>query len=78
MFLYRATDQDVIEFDDSDDTICAALRDVRPDHFMNGGDRRGADSRESAVCEELGIVQHFGVGGKQKMQSSSKLVEALR
>lgn len=59
--------------DDSDGTVCEALREIRPKWFVNGGDRTVADPREHAVCQELGIHQLFGVGGG-KTRSSSVLV----
>lgn len=67
----------VIPVDDSDGTICTALRAVRPAYFANGGDRVSANPLEHAVCEELGIVELFGVGG-EKIRSSSDLVKARR
>ena len=54
-----------------------AVRRIRPDFFANGGDRVEGDPREHAVCEELGIKELFGIGGG-KIQSSSKLVNAIR
>lgn len=63
----------VTEVDDDDDTVCEALRRLRPQYFANGGDRKTPDPREDQVCRELGIEQLFGVGGK-KIRSSSELV----
>ena len=68
---------EVSEVGDSDGTVCEALRRIKPDIFCNGGDRTHGDSREHAVCEELGVVELFNVGGP-KIQSSSELVEAIR
>ena len=62
---------------DFDDTVCEALRRVRPDIFCNGGDRFHANKREAEVCFELSIKQVFGVGGT-KTQSSSELVARVR
>ncbi len=62
---------------DEDDTVCAALRTIRPDIHANGGDRVEPLPAEDAVCKELGIRQVFGIGG-DKTHSSSKLVEAVR
>jgi cytidyltransferase-like protein len=64
----------VVPVDDSDGTVCEALRRIRPDFFANGGDRTAPNSAEHAVCVELGIREVFGVGGG-KVQSSSKLVQ---
>ena len=67
---------DVTPFDDANGTACGALRRICPDFFANGGDRVEGDPREHAVCEELSIIELFNIGGK-KIQSSSKLVEAI-
>lgn len=58
--------------DDSDGTVCEALRRLRPDYFANGGDRFPDNTPELKVCEELGIGMLFGVGGK-KITSSQEI-----
>lgn len=65
----------VIPVDDTDDTVCKALEGLKPDFYINGGDREKPHPMEKAVCERLSINQIFGGG---KIQSSSKLVEAVR
>jgi D-beta-D-heptose 7-phosphate kinase/D-beta-D-heptose 1-phosphate adenosyltransferase len=60
--------------DDSDNTVCEALRKYRPDYFANGGDRTNTNTPEMAVCEELGIEMLWEVGGG-KVQSSSALTK---
>ncbi|MDO5503454.1 MAG: adenylyltransferase/cytidyltransferase family protein [Actinomycetia bacterium] len=71
---------------DEDGSVTASLRKVRADYpdtalvFCNGGDRRDPDAmptNESAVCAELGIEMAFGVGGEDKADSSSRVLEAL-
>jgi len=64
----------VIGVDDSDDTVCKALKLVRPDYFANGGDRTEPNEKEDMICDAIGIKQLFNVGG-DKVQSSSQLVE---
>lgn len=59
--------------DDSDNSVCEALRRIKPDYFANGGDRKTNNTPEMDVCEELGIKMLWGVGGG-KIQSSSTLV----
>ena len=59
--------------DDTDETVCEALRRINPDYFANGGDRKTNNTPEMDVCEELGIEMLWGVGGG-KIQSSSTLV----
>ena len=59
--------------DDADNTVCEAISRCRPDAFANGGDRKGDNTPEVALCNELGIELMWNVGGG-KIQSSSELV----
>jgi cytidyltransferase-like protein len=59
--------------DDTDNTVCEALRRLKPDYFANGGDRKTDNTPEMDVCSELGIELLWSVGGG-KVQSSSTLV----
>lgn len=69
----------------TDMSICAELREIKPDIFANGGDRNKADADtassslnpEQKLCLELGIEMVFNVGG-EKAQSSSELVKRVR
>ena len=63
----------VVSVDDSDGTVCEALRKHKPDMFANGGDRKTDNTPEMDVCNELGIKMIWNVGGG-KIQSSSELV----
>ena len=67
-------DTSVIGTDDSDNTVCEALRRFKPDFFANGGDRTNTNTPEMAVCDELGIEMLWEVGG-EKVQSSSALAK---
>ena len=67
----------VTNVDDSDGTVCSALRRLKPDYFANGGDRYDNNTPEMNVCEELGITMLWGIGGG-KIQSSSTLVNNAR
>jgi D-beta-D-heptose 7-phosphate kinase/D-beta-D-heptose 1-phosphate adenosyltransferase len=67
----------VTNVDDSDDTVCKALSRHRPDAFANGGDRKGNNVPEVALCEDLGIEMLWNIGGG-KIQSSSTLVDKRR
>ena len=69
---------DVIEAEDGDDTVCKTLEKLKPDIFANGGDRKDGNVPEYDVCNRLGIEMEFGVGGSDKPQSSSWLVNKLR
>ena len=64
----------VTSVDDSDGTVCEALTRHRPDAFANGGDRKKNNTPEMEVCDDLGIQMLWGVGGTDKPQSSSWLV----
>ena len=63
---------------DADDTVCEAIRRHRPTYFANGGDRGKANTPEQSVCEQLDVELLWGVGGTEKLQSSSKLVQKDR
>lgn len=68
----------VTSVDDEDGTSCDALRRHRPDAFANGGDRKQENTPEMDVCEELGIQMMWAIGGNNKPQSSSWLVNKLK
>ena len=69
---------DVVEAQDEDDTVCKTLRRLNPHIFANGGDRGDRNTPEMAVCKELGIQMVWGMGGNDKPQSSSWLINAVR
>tara|TARA_R110000824_G_scaffold58774_2_gene158560 strand:- start:9101 stop:9589 length:489 start_codon:yes stop_codon:yes gene_type:complete len=60
--------------DDTDDTVCEAIKRLQPTYFANGGDRGRSNTPEQDVCEELGVELLWGIGGEEKLQSSSDLV----
>ena len=64
--------------DDSDGTVCEAIRRLKPTFFANGGDRGKANTPEQTVCEEIGVELLWGVGGEEKLQSSSELTKKGR
>ena len=64
----------VVGVDDTDGTVCRALEYHNPDAFANGGDRKKNNTPEMEVCDNLGIQMFWGIGGKDKPQSSSWLV----
>jgi cytidyltransferase-like protein len=61
--------------DSSDMSVVRELREVRPDIFANGGDRKQDNIPEVPVCEEIGCAMIFNVGHGGKVQSSSWLIE---
>ena len=63
--------------DDSDGTVCEALRRIKPDIFANGGDRILSNTPEMQVCSELDIEMMWNVGGG-KEQSSSSLINNVK
>ncbi|MFW0862307.1 MAG: adenylyltransferase/cytidyltransferase family protein [Candidatus Komeilibacteria bacterium] len=63
------------EADTKDMSVCEALKDIKPDIFANGGDRKEDNIPEVAVCKEIGCEMVFNVGEGGKVQSSSWLIE---
>ena len=60
---------------DEDRSISKTLELLRPDYFTNGGDVRSEEEvREWETCRRLGIEMVFGVGGTEKIRSSSELI----
>jgi D-beta-D-heptose 7-phosphate kinase/D-beta-D-heptose 1-phosphate adenosyltransferase len=66
-----------------DMSVCAELKSLRPDIFVNGGDRNKKDAGDKSsflnsdqmLCHKLGIKMIFNVGRGGKVQSSSELVK---
>ena len=82
----RVVDEAFVAVDDGPG-VGDSLREVRRRHpaarivFCNGGDRRGvddipADERRSAAESDVEML--FGVGGNDKADSSSRILETLR
>jgi len=80
----RAVDHAMIAVDD-DGTVCASLEAIatrfsdRRLIFGNGGDDRKNNDEvpETAVCKQFDIEMVFGMGGLNKADSSSRLIEEL-
>lgn len=72
---------DVLEFDDSDGSAADGIRKTRAKYpndklvFANGGDRGKDNIPEGPVCEECNVELAFGVGGENKANSSSWILE---
>jgi len=64
--------------DDTDGTVCEAIRRHKPTYFANGGDRGRSNTPEQAVCEELGVEMLWSVGGDDKRDSSSELIKRVQ
>ena len=67
----------VSSVDDSDGSVCSALKRLKPDYFANGGDRYSTNTPEMDVCEEENIVMLWNIGG-EKIQSSSDLISKVQ
>ncbi len=71
----------VIAFDDSDETCCSAIEDVKKHYpndniiFCNGGDRTDDNIPEMDV---EGVIFKFGIGGNDKKNSSSWILKDFR
>ncbi len=72
---------DVLEFDDSDNSASDGIRKARQKYpdihlvFANGGDRGKDNIPEIPVCNECNVDLVFGVGGTNKANSSSWILE---
>lgn len=61
----------VTHVDDSDGTVCDALRRLKPRYFGNGGDRTDGNTPELDLCRELAIVPVFGLGDAKSHTSTA-------
>lgn len=72
---------DVLEFNDDDNSASDGIRKVRekyPDArlvFANGGDRTKSNIPEENTCIECKVDLAFGIGGNNKMNSSSWILD---
>ena len=68
---------DVIEFDDSDKTCIDGIKKAKSLYknsiikFANGGDRNNETTPEKEFCDKNDIDTLFGIGGNNKSNSSS-------
>ncbi|MBG11231.1 MAG: hypothetical protein CMD92_08750 [Gammaproteobacteria bacterium] len=77
---------DVISFDDADNTACGAIYKTLATHgsdtkviFANGGDRTDANIPEMTTYGDLPYCDFvFGVGGEDKKNSSSWILEEYK
>jgi D-beta-D-heptose 7-phosphate kinase/D-beta-D-heptose 1-phosphate adenosyltransferase len=66
---------EVYSVDDSDGTVCEALKRIKPNYFGNGGIIKIENTPEAKVCEELGIELVFNLGGG-KVYNSGDIVNS--
>lgn len=57
-----------------DMSVCVELLKIKPDIFVNGGDRTMKNIPEVPVCKSIGCKMVFNIGHGGKMQSSSWLL----
>lgn len=64
---------------DTDGTQAKTLAKLKPNIFAKGGDRnkRNLPQSEIDVCKKYNIKIVYNVGGRQKIQSSSSLIDKL-
>ena len=67
----------VSSVNDSDGSVCEAIRRINPAYFANGGDRNYDNTPEKELCEQLGIEMLWGIGGEDKIAASSMLVKSV-
>ena len=63
---------------DTNGTVCEAIKRIKPTYFANGGDRGISNTPEQSVCEQLGVKLLWGIGGEEKLQSSSSLTKSVK
>lgn len=66
----------VVGWDDGTQTVIGFIDRFRPLFFAKGGDRSTPEAvPENEVCSKVGCTIVFGVGGIDKVQSSSNLIK---
>jgi len=60
-----------------DISVVSALEKLKPDIFVNGGDRQSYEIPEVVTCKKYNIKMVFNVGRGGKVQSSSWLLKAV-
>jgi len=68
----------VVGVDDSDGTVCSALKEVNPTVFGNGGGRGRWNTPERELCLKNDIRLVYGLGGGESKQISLNLREKIR
>ena len=70
--------KDVIAVDDSDDTVCAALKELKPDFFGNGGSRTVMNTPEVDLCKELRIGTVWFLGSNVTDEATQITADAIK
>lgn len=74
----RSVDEVILtkhEPNSEDRSVCESLKEIKPDIFANGGDRKEDNIPEYQLCEKLGIKMIFNIGEGGKVRSSSELIK---
>tara|TARA_R100000152_G_C6773625_1_gene201040 strand:- start:501 stop:932 length:432 start_codon:yes stop_codon:yes gene_type:complete len=69
---------DVIPVDDTDDTVCSALRELKPDFFGNGGNRSVENTPEVDLCRELNIGTVWFLGNTVSDEAEQTISDAIK
>ena len=79
---FSSVDEVIVQDDDNDDSSNIAIENFSIKHpnkkicYCNGGDRNQIkEILEGKICKELGMDLKFGVGGNNKIESSSNLTK---
>ena len=68
----------VVRWYDGTQNCTGAIEKIKPTVFTKGGDRSSRDRLpEADMCDKVGCKILYGVGGKDKPQSSSWLTSKL-
>jgi D-beta-D-heptose 7-phosphate kinase/D-beta-D-heptose 1-phosphate adenosyltransferase len=69
---------EVVQVDDSDDTVCEALERIKPNVFGNGGLRTKGNTPERELCQKLEIALVYGIGGGERDAKTLDLREKIK
>ncbi len=69
---------DVIPVNDDDDTVCSALKHLKPDFFGNGGNRSVENTPEVQLCKELNIGTVWFLGNKVTDEATQTIADAIK
>lgn len=68
-----------VGWDDGSQTVVGALEKLCPNYFTKGGDRSEPSAvPEYSICQAINCQILFGVGGADKIQSSSNLISKIQ
>ncbi len=65
----------ILIYDDGSQFVSKALEILKPKYFTKGGDRSMPENvPEVKICSDIGTIILYGIGGTEKINSSSILV----